>query len=236
MAIASPFSNKMNVFINNWLNMQKAINTQISVYFCNMDFIQAEGLSLLQQLVYIDYEVLLLVNRVGIHPVLDKLTLFMRESIFHVPLYLFILIYVVQLYGKKGIWWFLGAISLIAFSDLISSHFIKDYFNRPRPCRDPNMIHYLRFLAKYCGANGSFTSSHAVNHFAFAAYAYFTLGKISPWFKYLFVWAAFIAYSQVYVGVHFPSDVLVGGLLGMLFGWLGARIANQTLSLQQSSL
>lgn len=191
-------------------------------------------MSLLQQLLHIDYQIMLFINRVLVHPVLDTSTLFMRESIFHVPLYLFILIYVVQVHGKKGIWWFLGAISLVAISDLVSSHLIKDYFDRPRPCRDPFLAHQIRFLAKYCGANGSFTSSHAVNHFAFATYAYFTLRKLSPWVKYLFIWAAFIAYSQVYVGVHFPSDVLVGGLLGMLFGWIAARIANQTLSLQQS--
>lgn len=201
-----------------------------------MIFIQSEGMTLLQQLLHIDYQALLFINRVMAHPVLDQVALFMRESIFHVPLYLFILIYVVQLYGKKGWWWFLGAVSLIALSDLVSSHLIKDYFDRPRPCRDPFLVHQLRFLAKYCGANGSFTSSHAVNHFAFASYAFFTLGKLSSWFKYLFLWAAIIAYSQVYVGVHFPSDVLVGGLLGMLFGWIAARLANQALSLHQSSI
>jgi undecaprenyl-diphosphatase len=201
-----------------------------------MILMQSEGMTLLQQLLHIDYQVMLFINRILVHPVLDQVALFMREAIFHVPLYLFILIYVVQQYGKKGIWWFLGAVSLIALSDLISSHLIKDYFDRPRPCRDPFLVHQLRFLAKYCGANGSFTSSHAVNHFAFASYAFFTLGKSSSWFKYLFLWAAIIAYSQVYVGVHFPSDILVGGLLGMLFGWIAARLANQALSLHQSSI
>lgn len=201
-----------------------------------MLFIQAEGMSLLQQLLHIDYQVMLFVNRIMVHPILDTATLFMRESILHIPLYLFILIYVIQVFGKKGLWWFIGAVTLIACADLVSSHLIKDYFDRPRPCRDPFMVHQIRFLAKYCGGNGSFTSSHAVNHFAFAAYTFFTLGKLSPWVKYLFIWAAFIAYSQVYVGVHFPSDVLIGGLLGMLFGWFAARIANQTLSLHQSTI
>lgn len=201
-----------------------------------MIFLGSESMSLLQQLLHTDYQILLFVNRVMIHPVLDRLTLFMRESIFHVPLYLFLLVYVLQQFGKKGIWWLLGAFALVSFSDLISSHFIKDYFDRPRPCRDPFLVHQIRFLAKYCGANGSFTSSHAVNHFAFAAYTYFTLRKSSPWFKYLFIWAACIAYSQVYVGVHFPSDVVVGGLLGMLFGWIAARLANQALSLHQSTI
>jgi membrane-associated phospholipid phosphatase len=209
------------------------INTD---YFCNMYFIQAKGFSLLQQLLHFDYEVMIYVNRIWAHPILDNIALFLRESIFHVPLYVFILIYVIQHFGKKGIWWFLGALTLVAISDLVSSHLIKDYFDRPRPCRDAYMVHQIRFLAKYCGSNGSFTSSHAVNHFAFAAYAYFTLGKSIKWFKYLFLWAAAIAYSQVYVGVHFPSDVVFGAVLGLLFGYGAARIANQTLSLHQPSI
>ncbi len=201
-----------------------------------MHFIQAEDLTLLQQLLHFDYEMMIYVNRIWVHPVIDNLALFMRESIFHVPLYIFILIYVIQRFGVKGVWWFLGAISIVAISDLVSSHIIKDYFDRPRPCRDPILVHQIRFLAKYCGANGSFTSSHAVNHFAFASYAFFTLGKTNRWVKYLFLWAGVIAYSQVYVGVHFPSDVLFGAILGMLFGWGAARIANQALSLHQPSI
>jgi undecaprenyl-diphosphatase len=201
-----------------------------------MHFIQAEDLSFLQQLLHFDYEMMIYVNRIWVHPVIDNLAVFIRESIFHVPLYIFILIYVIQRLGIKGFWWILGAILIVGISDLVSSHIIKDYFDRPRPCRDPILVHQIRFLAKYCGANGSFTSSHAFNHFAFASYTFFTLGKMSKWVKYLFLWAAAIAYSQVYVGVHFPSDVLFGAILGMLFGWGASRIANQALSLHQPSI
>ena len=124
----------------------------------------------------------------------------------------------------------LVGVLLVSLSDFISSHFIKDYFNRMRPCRDPFMAHQIRFLAKYCGANGSFTSSHAVNHFAFATYVFGTLKRISPYFFLLFIWAGFISFSQVYVGVHYPSDVLVGGLLGCVFGWIAVRLARSTFS------
>ena len=93
------------------------------------------------------------------------------------------------------------------------------------------MMYQINVLAKYCGANGSFTSSHAMNHFAFAAYVYFTFRRFSAYFSLLFIWAAFISFSQVYVGVHYPSDVLCGGLLGCGFGWIAARIAEQSLSL-----
>lgn len=198
--------------------------------------LQSDQMSFFQQLLHLDYQLTFLVNREMVHPVLDDLFLFLRESIFHVPLYFFIIIYSFQVFGKNAIWWVLGAISLIALCDLLSSHVIKAYFNRPRPCRDPFMAGQIRFLARYCGTNGSFTSSHAVNHFAFATYVASTMWGISKWFNLLFVWAFAIAYAQVYVGVHYPSDVLAGAFLGIVFGLMGAQISRQALSLQQYSI
>ena len=198
--------------------------------------LQSDQMSFFQQLLHLDYQLTFLVNREMVHPVLDDLFLLLRESIFHVPLYLFIIICSFQVFGKKAIWWVLGAISLIALCDLLSSHVIKAYFNRPRPCRDPFLAGQIRFLARYCGANGSFTSSHAVNHFAFATYVASTMRGISKWFNCLFVWALAIAYAQVYVGVHYPSDVLAGAFLGIVFGLMGAQISRQALSLQQYSI
>ncbi len=198
--------------------------------------LQSDQMSFFQHLLHLDYQLTFLVNREMVHPLLDDLFLFLRESIFHVPLYFFIIIYSFQVFGKKAIGWVLGAITLIALCDLLSSHVIKAYFNRPRPCRDPFMAGQIRFLARYCGANGSFTSSHAVNHFAFATYVASTMRGISKWFNLLFVWAFAIAYAQVYVGVHYPSDVLAGAFLGIVFGLMGAQISRQALSLQQYSI
>jgi undecaprenyl-diphosphatase len=95
------------------------------------------------------------------------------------------------------------------------------------------MAFQIRFLAKYCGSNPSFTSSHALNHFAFAAFVVNSFKGISKWIYLLFVWAAIISYSQVYVGVHYPSDVIAGGLLGTLLGGFGYGITKQALSLHQ---
>lgn len=201
-----------------------------------MLMLQSDPTSFFQQALHLDYQLMLLLNRKMIHPVLDELSLFMRESIFHVPLYLFIILYSFQVLGKKAIWWVLGAIALVAFCDLVSSHVIKSYFDRPRPCRDSFMAGQIRFLARYCGANGSFTSSHAVNHFAFATYVASTMSGNSKWFNLLFLWAFFIAYAQVYVGVHYPSDVIVGAILGIVFGLAGAQISRRALSLQQYNI
>jgi undecaprenyl-diphosphatase len=72
-----------------------------------------------------------------------------------------------------------------------------------------------------------------LNHFAFAAFVVSSFKGISKWVNLLFVWAAIISYSQVYVGVHYPSDVLVGGILGVLMGWMGYSITKQALSLHE---
>lgn len=180
-----------------------------------------------------DQTLLLIINRELTHPAMDHVALFMRESIFHIPLYLFLFFIAFQLYGKKAFWWIIAAFALIACTDLLSSQVIKYAFNRLRPCRDPNMAFQIRFLAKYCGSNPSFTSSHALNHFAFAAFVVNSFKGISKWIYLLFVWAAIISYSQVYVGVHYPSDVIAGGLLGALLGGFGYGITKQALSLHQ---
>ena len=193
-------------------------------------------LTLFQKVLQYDFRIMFWFNRSFSHPFFEKAALFMRESIFHVPVYVFILLYVILNFKKKGWWWILGGILLIGFSDFISSHFLKDYFNRPRPCRDPLMMNHINFLAKYCGANGSFPSSHAVNHFAFATYTFVSLRKVVGYSWVLFIWAALICLSQVYVGVHYPLDILVGAILGSLFGYIGGRIARQTLSLHQHAL
>jgi membrane-associated phospholipid phosphatase len=189
------------------------------------------GMAMVDELFQLDKKILLLVNKELTFPVFDQIALFMRESKVHIPLYLFFIYTAFRKFGKKGWWWLLGGVMLIAFSDGVSSHLIKPFVGRLRPCRDPDLSDQIRLLASYCGANGSFTSSHAVNHFAFATFTVSTLANGNKNYLWLYLWAALIAYSQVYVGVHFPSDILAGGLLGIVFGCLGARITLKPLTL-----
>jgi undecaprenyl-diphosphatase len=86
------------------------------------------------------------------------------------------------------------------------------------------MGHQIRFLAKTCGMNGSFTSSHATNHFAVAMFLYQTLKRFSPFWAIAFVWAGLISYAQIYVGVHYPADILGGTLLGCGLGYAASRV------------
>ena len=146
---------------------------------------------------------------------------------FWIPLYVFILMTVCLQKTKQAFIWSIGWIATIAASDLISSRIIKPGIGRLRPCNDPEMIHGLRLLVDHCGQNGSFTSSHAANHFAMAMYFFMSLKWKAKWTAALFfAWATAICYAQVYVGVHFPFDVLGGALLGVLVGFTTGRVQN----------
>lgn len=170
-----------------------------------------------------DKWLLLKVNRDWHHPLLDPIALVLREAVTHAPLYLFLILFLWMNHGSDGLRWVMTGIVLVGVSDLLSSHVIKEAFDRARPCRNPDTAHEIRFLARYCGLNGSFISSHASNHFSMATYLWLTLHSQARAWWLLLPWAAAIAYAQVYVGVHYPSDVIGGALFGAWLGWLAYR-------------
>lgn len=155
----------------------------------------------------------------------------MREPLVHVPLYLFLALFLIINFGKSGFWWIITALAMAGVNDILSSQLIKDFFDRPRPCRDEMIAHQIRFIAKYCGMNGSFISSHASSHFAVATFIYFTLRSVTNWFALAFLWAAGVCYAQVYVGVHYPFDVFCGAIFGVGIGFAAAGLYNKKITL-----
>lgn len=151
-------------------------------------------------------------------PILDAILPWMREPLFWVPLYVFIVAYAFFNFGSRG-YWFVVFLALTAgTADLVSSRVVKQSFQRLRPC---NTEHLPVIERVYCGSGYSFTSSHAANHFAVATFLILTLGqKFRRIIPFLWIWAAVISFSQVYVGVHFPLDVIFGAILGMILGRL----------------
>jgi len=110
-----------------------------------------------------------------------------------------------------------GIILTYALTDLVSVHLFKDVFMRLRPCHEPALAGQVRLPGNHCGGQYGFVSSHAANSFGLALIASRILNR--RWFTIsIFSWAIIVSYSRIYMGVHYPGDVLCGLLLGCLIG------------------
>ncbi|MBL7693021.1 MAG: phosphatase PAP2 family protein [Flavipsychrobacter sp.] len=184
-----------------------------------------------QWLIEIDHRVWFYLNTRWHTPVLDTVMPFLRNQWFWAPLYLFLLLFMPRTFGKYGWLWCAGFLVTFGLSDQLSAHLIKPIFGRLRPCNDPFLAPITHLLVD-CGSGKSFPSSHAANHFALAVFSGVTLAHMARWVWLAgLLWAASVAYAQVYVGVHFPLDVTVGGLLGAGVGLLTGKLFNNRFRL-----
>lgn len=157
----------------------------------------------------------------------DIVMYWVSDSHIWVPLYVFWLVYIISEYGKKGIWICVFVSLLIFMTDSGSTLLFKENFKRLRPCHALANVHLV--FGK-CGGKYGFVSSHAANVFGLATYLSLWLNKdIRHFWKFAFVWAGVIAYSRIYLGVHYPSDVFCGALLGMLLGWLNYKFVQTNI-------
>lgn len=172
-----------------------------------------------QQLVKWDQSLFEKINNDWANPFFDVLMPFLRSSLYWAPLYLFVLIFVLSNFKVKGLWWIVFFLTTVALTDMTGNYVFKHGFERLRPCNDPLLSDQLRLLVKQCGSGFSFVSNHAANHFGMAAFFFVTFRQLlKKWVWVGIIWAALIAYAQVYVGLHYPFDVLGGALLGLAFG------------------
>ena len=165
------------------------------------------------------------INQSSANSLFDTILPFFREPLVWIPLYLFFILYAIYNFPKKALGWIIGLGLTATTTDLISSRIIKPLIGRKRPCNDLEMIDTIRLLISNCGQNGSFTSSHAANHFGIAMFIYITMRNIWGNYTYLFfIWAALISFAQVYVGVHYPFDILGGAIVGCSAGYFIAKV------------
>jgi undecaprenyl-diphosphatase len=170
----------------------------------------------LTDLLQLDYQLFHFINSGCHNPVFDVLMPILRNKYTWLPFYLFLLVFLALNFQKKGFFLFLAMVVTVALTDSISSQLIKKNVMRLRPCKVMEQPKDMHLLVP-CGSGYSFPSTHATNHFGMAVFLSLSLGKVFRRVKWpLFFWAASIAFAQVYVGVHFPLDVIVGGALGAL--------------------
>ncbi len=158
----------------------------------------------------------------------DSLMPVMRYPLNWAPLYLFLGVFAILNYKGKGAWWLLFFIATIALTDMTGTYIFKHSFQRVRPCGDPDFFFHVRLLADHCSTGYSFVSNHAANHFGLASFFFITARPLLKNYAAIaFIWAGLIAYSQVYIGIHYPSDVFGGALVGLLFGGLTGKLFNK---------
>ena len=155
----------------------------------------------------------------------DTILPWVRDSKNWIPLYVVVLAYLFYKWGKAAWKWVVLVGLNVALTDQISSSFFKPFFHRLRPCVDPELMYQSRLLLDHCSGGFSFTSSHAANHFGVAMFIVMTLQPLLKNYRYVFLlWAATIAYAQVYVGVHFPLDIIAGSFIGILVGYFNGKL------------
>jgi membrane-associated phospholipid phosphatase len=179
---------------------------------------------MLEQLIQFDQNLFFTINHGLSNSFFDWLMPALRNRFFWTPLYLFIIIFSIRTYGKQG--WIMILFLGLTFgcTDFISSSLIKPTVQRLRPCNDPEIKSDVKNLID-CGSGYSFPSSHASNHFGLAVFLIVMF--FSKWKLILpigLLWAASISFAQVYVGVHYPVDILAGSMLGGMIGFIMGKI------------
>ncbi|MCH8904331.1 MAG: phosphatase PAP2 family protein [Bacteroidetes bacterium] len=179
---------------------------------------------MIEQIIHIDQNIFLLINGELKNQFFDWIMPALRNKFLWFPLYAVLAGYLVMKFKKRAIIIIIIAGLTVVVGDQLSSSVIKPSFERLRPCNDPVFAESVN-LEVNCGPGYSFPSSHATNHFALAV---FIISILYRRMKCILIggllWAGSIAYSQVYVGVHYPADAAGGALLGSSIGLIFAFI------------
>ena len=167
----------------------------------------------------IDSDLFLFLN--GLHvDWLDGVMIAITRMWVWLPLYLLLIYWTVRQYGKR-FWWIILVVGLVVLcSDQLASHVCKPLFQRLRPCYNIDFQDLIYLPKGLAGGKFGFVSSHAANTFAVAAFLMPALRRYRPWPAIvLYLWAFLSSYSRIYIGFHYPGDILCGALLGILVGW-----------------
>lgn len=178
---------------------------------------------MIDQIITLDTELFLYLNNLGT-PTWDPFWLLITDKWTAIPLYAFLLFLIYKSFGVKGTLITVVLVTLmITCTDQLANLF-KHGFERPRPCGQEGVKEATRFIAERCGRFGYF-SAHASNSTGLAVFVGLILKRFYPkLIYYLLFWAVIVTYSRIYVGVHYPLDVITGMLFGTLLGALFAYL------------
>lgn len=176
---------------------------------------------MIEKLLSLDVELFIYLNSLGSVPY-DKMWLLITKQSNWIPLFLLLLYVIYKKLGAKQTLYLLLAVALlVTFTDQMTNVF-KNGFQRLRPCNNPEINSVIRVVQ--VRNSFSFFSGHASNSMAVATLIYFTLRSYFKYFGLLFLWPLLFAYSRIYLGLHYPIDIMTGYLFGFVFGLIMFKI------------
>jgi len=182
---------------------------------------------MIDHLIELDKQLFLILN--GMHASwLDPVMEVLSKTEASIPLYAFLFFQLYRSY-KQQTWVILLSIAImILMTDQFTSGLMKTFFERLRPSHEPTLEGMVHIVNGYVGGDYGFASSHAANTFGISMFLSCLLSREKPWINWLFLWAAFVSYTRIYLGVHYPGDIIVGALIGVLVGWLVFKLYIRT--------
>jgi undecaprenyl-diphosphatase len=179
---------------------------------------------MLDSLIHTDQQLLLWLN--GHHsPFFDSLMFSFTAKFTWVPLYVLLLFFIIRQYRWKAVWIILAIVVMITMTDQVCN-ILKNSVKRPRPCHEPAIATMVHLVNNKCGGAYGFVSAHAANTFALAVFV--SLMYARKWItSVMLAWASLVSYSRIYLGSHYPGDVLTGALIGVLVAFLVYAVVNR---------
>lgn len=168
-------------------------------------------------LITLDKKLLLIINSWNT-PWLDSVMSTLTNGLSWLPFFLLIIGWIIYKFRWQSIVIFLLLGLVILLADRISAGFFKPFFARLRPSHDPEIKDLIHLVNDYRGGLYGFVSSHATNAFGIATFLWLVLRERISWIWVIYVWAFIFSYTRMYLGVHYPLDILAGGVLGGLIG------------------
>ncbi len=145
----------------------------------------------------------------------DSIMYIISQKFVWIPFYAFLLFLLYKKYKFQTVYLLMLVLLFTILSDQ-STVFFKNYFQRLRPCHNPDIIEMVHLVKNYCGGTYGFVSSHASNTFSLAAFIIFYLRHTHKWISItLILWASVVSYSRIYLGAHYPLDVFSGAVWGV---------------------
>jgi undecaprenyl-diphosphatase len=186
----------------------------------------------IESLINIDQRLFIVIHSDLANTLFDGLMPIIRNAKTWIPLYIVFIYFIFKKYKIQGLYILISSIIVVALTDQFSAGFMKPYFERLRPCHEPSLAEYIRGLID-CGGQYGFISSHATNHFGLAVIFSWFFKKsyklnYSSWVFY--TWAGLISFAQVYVGKHYPGDVIVGAISGIFIGWIILNVLQKIMN------